>query len=575
MKKMILGLVLVLVLSAVAQERVKPGEIIPQRPGFVQDNPKFRSPVPRYTFPETLAAQEKALAENPMVKRMAESRKTEFKHDEKFRTDYHFCAPEGHMGDPNGFCYWKGNYHLFYQSIPPEVLAGRAAGSGIHWGHAVSKDLVHWRDLPYAIYPNPEAACFSGGALVEEDRVIAMYHGTQVGNMIALSDDPLLLNWNKIEDAPVIPAGMGPVGVFDPCIWKEGDYYYSLSGVFEIDPLTGHRVPVQQLFRSENLKDWVYLHPFLENDERYSFFGEDGACPYFWPIGDKHMLVHFSHDTGPSWVVGTYDTERQKLVVENGGRLGAGLAGAGGTHAPSAFPDGNGNVNLIINMSTARASTYRGSLIMGHVMTLPIKLSLIDKANLGKNCWLGFEPVEQVKEMREERLDEITEMKLPKAKEIMLDTISGNAIEIEAEIELNRSVELSVLRSPDSEEVTKIIFYRNAGKADNRIRKLPKEKTGNWFDSLISIDTTQSTLDGVVNSRAPETLPVYLADGENLHLRVFVDKSIVEVFVNGRQYVAMRVYPTREDSVGVSIKANREDATMKKLTAWKMENIWE
>ena len=74
-----------------------------------------------------------------------------------------------------------------------------------------------------------------GATLVEEDRVIAMYHGTVVGNMVAVSSDPLLLNWEKVSGKAVIPAqhadGTTPVyRVFDPCIWKKGDMYYSLSG---------------------------------------------------------------------------------------------------------------------------------------------------------------------------------------------------------------------------------------------------------------------------------------------------------------------------------------------------------
>jgi transposase-like protein len=72
------------------------------------------------------------------------------------------------------FNYWKGRWHLFYQAYPPEDPRQ-------HWGHAVSGDLIHWRDLPYAIYPNPERCCFSGATLVEEHQVIAMYHGTKDG----------------------------------------------------------------------------------------------------------------------------------------------------------------------------------------------------------------------------------------------------------------------------------------------------------------------------------------------------------------------------------------------------------
>ena len=62
--------------------------------------------------------------------------------------------------------------------------------------------------------------------------------------------------------------------------------------------------------------------------------------------------------------------------------------------------------------------------------------------------------------------------------------------------------------------------------------------------------------------------------GEPLKLRVFIDRSVVEVFVNGRQYLAMRVYPGRQDSVGVSVHAQGQDAVLKSLDAWQMQSIW-
>jgi beta-fructofuranosidase len=78
-----------------------------------------------------------------------------------------------------------------------------------------------------------------------------------------------------------------------------------------------------------------------------------------------------------------------------------------------------------------------------------------------------------------------------------------------------------------------------------------------------------------VRCRPPETAPVYLGGGEPLQLRVFVDKSVVEVFVNGKQCVAMRVYPERDDSLGVSLRAQGRDALLKSLDAWQMGNIYE
>ena len=77
-----------------------------------------------------------------------------------------------------------------------------------------------------------------------------------------------------------------------------------------------------------------------------------------------------------------------------------------------------------------------------------------------------------------------------------------------------------------------------------------------------------------VRLRAPETAPVYIKPWELLKLRIFIDKSIVEVFVNGRQCVALRVYPGRADSLGVSLLAQGQDAVLEKLDAWQMKNIY-
>ena len=142
--------------------------------------PDYTSKVPKYNFSGNLQEQQRELSDNPIILRMAQSRLSMM--DDPYRPSYHYVNPEGILNDPNGLCYWQNNWHLFYQGYPPEDPRQ-------HWGHAVSKDLVHWQDLPYAIYPNPEEKCFSGSTFVEENRVIAMYHGTSAGNMIAISSD--------------------------------------------------------------------------------------------------------------------------------------------------------------------------------------------------------------------------------------------------------------------------------------------------------------------------------------------------------------------------------------------------
>jgi beta-fructofuranosidase len=149
-------------------------------------------------------------------------------------------------------------------------------------------------------------------------------------------------------------------------------------------------------------------------------------------------------------------------------------------------------------------------------------------------------------------------------------------MEIIAEIDVNNAamLELNVLRSPDKEEFTRIAFFPNRGfRHWGCYSSWNGKKVMNSRDSLITIDSSYSSKLADVQSRAPETAPVYLEPKEPLRLRVFLDKSVVEVFVNGRQCVAMRVYPGSEDSRGVSVRSQGRDAVLKSLDAWQMDNI--
>ena len=94
------------------------------------------------------------------------------------------------------------------------------------------------------------------------------------------------------------------------------------------------------------------LHPFIEDDQ-FTLVGDDGACPYFWPIGDRHMLLFFSHMSGGQYLLGDYDTERDKFVVTAGAKNNFGAASPAGVHAPSATPDGKGGLIVIYNMNPA------------------------------------------------------------------------------------------------------------------------------------------------------------------------------------------------------------------------------
>ncbi len=536
-----------------------------------KSNSGILSKAPQYEFADNLPEQEAQLAANPMMARFAASRR-ELASD-PHRPLYHFVSPESTLNDPNGLSFWQGRWHLFYQGYPPED-AGR-----VHWGHAVSDDLIHWRDLPYAIYPYQEESCYSGTALVEDDRVIAIYHGTRLGNMVATSSDPLLLNWEKVGDGAVIPLPKSPdeplpYTVFDPCIWRKDDHYYALSGGWLPNGPANKQIRANFLFRSSDLAHWEYLHPFIE-DDFYTVVNDDGACPYFWPIGaDKHIFLMYSHMTGGQYLLGDYEMARDKFVVTDGGLFNFGPSTPSGVHAPSAAPDGKGGVVVIFNMN--QGIPTKG---WNQIMTLPRLLTLDDDGRLLQ------QPAGDIESLRYDH-QQVDALTLPPNQEIALDDVSGNAMELALEIDPGDAplVELNVLRSPKREEYTRIAFFKHRG---NRYRqRLSKTLAMNAssaamaslpqrYESLISIDSSYSSLLPEALSRAPETAPVFLDDDEPLQLRIFIDRSVVEVYANGRQCVALRVYPTREDSVGVSLRAQGRAARLNRLDAWQMKSVWE
>ena len=416
-----------------------------------------------------------------------------------------------------------------------------------------------------------------------------MYHGTGVGNMVAVSSDPLLLNWEKLTGNAVIPLKNStddtslPYSVFDPSIWKKGDYYYSLSaGRSETGP-GGKPVRANHLFKSKDLETWEYLHEFIEND-RFTLIGDDGACPYFWPIGeDKYIMNFFSHMSGGQYLLGDYDKDKDKFLVTSAGKFNHGAVSPAGVHAPSATPDGKGGVIVIFNMNPGKPTEG-----WNQIMTLPRRLTLLTDNELGQ------EPAGDLSSLHYDG-QHIGRTTIPANEELVLENIQGNAMEISAEIDPKDSnlIELDVLRSPNKEEYTRIIIYKEKGFSDGLnyasepgTARMPEDLlplvTGDenkregrgTRESLISIESSYSSILPDVEVRAPETAPFLLEPDENVRLRVFIDKSVVEVFVNGKQVVAMRVYPGRDDSLGVSLRSRGKEAELISLDAWQMKSIY-
>jgi beta-fructofuranosidase len=527
------------------------------------------SSVPEVTFSENAVQQEEELKTNVDMLRFAESRKNA--PADPYRPIYHFSSPEGGLGDPTGLLLWQGKLHLFYLgSSPDKNIPG-------HWGHAVSEDMIHFRDLPNAIYPLPELRNFSGGSYVDGDTAIIVYYGPGEGIMEAVADDPLLLNWDKIPGNTgnaIIPARSTtgfplPYSVFDPCIWKSDGMYYIMSAGKQT--FWGDRVMAAGwLFRSKDLKKWEFVHQFVEND-RFTLTGDDFACPYFWPLGDRNIFYFYSHMSGGQYLIGDYNKEEQKFYATAG-------SGHSGIGPNTSTTDGKGGVIMMGKV--------------GSYLSIPRLITLI------KDDQVGQQPAGDFSALRYDG-KHLENIQMPANKEVVLKGIQGNAMEISAEINMNKSqmIEMNILRSPDKSEYTRIVIYRekdynyfgNPYISTSESATMPSDLLPLYAGegiivpgmptrpvncSLVSLQTenSSSVVPGTVN--APMTLPFILNRDETVKLRVFIDKSVIEVFVNGTQVLCAVARPSRKDSLGVSVKSTGEQATLVSLDAWQMHGIY-
>ncbi|QLH78307.1 glycoside hydrolase family 32 protein [Halosimplex rubrum] len=482
-----------------------------------------------------------SVRESPRLDEFARRRR-EFRTD-RYRPDYHFVPPGGLLHDPNGACYWNGRYHLFYQFWPPDVSTDRSWSEAMHWGHAVSEDLVHWRDLPVALSPEdgPEDGCYSGQALVEDDRVLVMYFGTEAGNCVAAADDEYLTDFERSADNPVVPIDEeAPYEVFDPCLWREGDTYHSLSG-WKRDGRTS-----EFHFSSTDLSEWEYRGTLVK-DGFHTDPEEDGAVPNFFELDGSHVLLFFSHDRGPQYYVGDYHGGTD-FDIRSHGRLNSGPVDHGNLHAPSVLHAEDRSVaffNVVEGRRDWRADPGEG---WAGVVSLPRALSLDGDD-------LRVEPVEELTALRTNHR-RVDDRPLAADEEWVVPDIGGASLELRAEVDVGDAAEvgLSVLRSPDGDEATSVTYWADA--------------------DALGIELGRSSENPAARSRPPEVGSLSLADDERLDLRVFVDRSIVEVFANGRRTLTTRVYPARDDSVGLSLSARRGAAHLESLDVWDMESIW-
>ena len=463
------------------------------------------------------------------------------------RPRYHIYRPGGWLNDPNGPIQWQGAYHLFYQCNPRAPRWG-----DIHWGHAVSTDLAHWRELPLALAPTPggtdEGGCWSGCAVDNGGVPTLLYTGVrregdgwqQAQCLAAGSAD--LRTWRKRE-TPVIampPEGVDPDVFRDPCVWREGDHWCCLLAS-SVPDVGGTLL----LYTSPDLVHWQYAGRPYSGDAKVRepiWTGEFWECPQLFPLGDRHVLL-LSVDAHPSaraTICAVGSVADNRFRPESLGRFDHG----GDYYAPISMLDDQGR-RLVWGWSPeARSAAAQERAGWSGLLTLPRVLSL------GPGHRLHIRPAPELRALRGHGRRHAD---LPLAPDISGAPAgsAGDALELVAEIAPGTAerIALALRRSPGGEEETRLVYDRAAGTL---------------------------TLDRGHASRSPEVRrdglagPLPLAAGEPLHLHVFLDRSVVEVYANDTFCLTGRIYPTRDDSLGVRLLAEGGEARLVVFEAWEM-----
>ena len=448
----------------------------------------------------------------------------------KMRQRYHFMPPTGWMNDPNGLIWFKGKYHFFYQFNPYAASWG-----AMHWGHAISVDLLHWEHLPVALAPSEplydlhdEGGCFSGTAIEKDGKLYLMYTGTSYHNdrpvqtqCLAVSEDGI--HFEKFSGNPVItpPDGYDTAHFRDPKVWKHESLFYLIFGAKKGD--RGGAL----LYSSENLTEWKFVNVLHESRGDLGYMWE---CPDIFPMGDKYVLTFSPMGLGDRkamYMVGDLDYETGKFFPISSGEIDWGTD----FYAPQSFLDKDGRRIMI---AWANGWDWMpwfkgwGPTDKEHwcgMLNLPREVQMCD------DLLLKFKPIEELKALRHDAwvVDEMIVQKDAQLEIKMGDDISG---EILLEIDLSSST---------------------AGYFELLVR-----------ESKIRFDLQKSEMSVLWGDNI--TRSVFRRGEKRLQVHIFADKNTVEVFTD--EYRTAHSCNVFAGESRCSLTAYDGDLNIKQLKTW-------
>jgi fructan beta-fructosidase len=437
-------------------------------------------------------------------------------YQEKHRPLFHFTSRFGWLNDPNGLVYADGEWHLFYQHNPFGVNWGN-----MHWGHAVSKDLVRWEELGIGLYPKKYGDwAFSGSAVVdkgntsgwgtkEKPPLVLAYTSTGRGECIAFSTDKGR-TWKEHDKNPVVKhQGRDP-----KLVWYEKGNHWVMAVYDEFE-----KKQWIAFYTSPDLKTWTFA-------SRIEGFFE---CPDLFPIAllapvEKQQERWVLYAADGKYLTGDFDGKTFKPDSKEKKQLWYGKF-----YAAQTFDNAT---NRRVQIGWGQGITFPG-MPFNQQMTVPVELSLWSEAG---GAWLSASPVESLQELRD-----------------------GKAV-----FEVKHTDPVAV---PERRTIAE-----NLDACDVEVWIDPKKSTGFTLD----VRGTKLVYDSAKGSLTCKDVNVALGKLPSgvLSLRVLVDRGSIEVFAEGGR-VAMSVAAIPDEkNRKLELIPNGGEVTIRSAAVYRMKSAW-
>lgn len=470
----------------------------------------------------------------------------------KWYPQFHFASQAGLMNHPAAIAYFKGAYHLFYET---ELNDSSGKKTNV-MAHATSTDLLHWKNIEPAVASSEEYdkdGIFAGSAIVENELLHLFYTGYAEKKVnektekyetanLAISKDGI--NFGKSANNPLIKMNPNFTNIKfseecfrDPFVWKQGDKYYALMGTQYEQTKDGAVL----LFKSSDLRNWEFV-----NITAIGAKGEMGSnwdCPNFLHTADAEVLIinptgikpqgkMFLNKYLSGGFVGKLDYNTGKF--KQNGPFGIFDYGFD-FYAPQTVKAPDGRYIIIGWLGMPDSQLHEESEKWAGLMTLPREIKVVNGKIITK-------PIEELKQLRGDAVSH-KDLKLNGEKDFF--NIKGDTYEIEATVDLANAETFSIkLRESKIQETA--LTYDKA----SQLLKLNRDKSGH-------------ALKGEREVKVP-------LENNLLKLRIFVDKSSVEIFANDIAMTA-RIYPDKA-SAGIKF-ISKGEAVIKNLDFYKLKSI--